>query len=168
MTLAAGALGVLLSFWGVDLLLRLNQQSLPRVNEIGVNLRVIAFTLSLCLLVAIVLGLVPLLRFSSRDLEGSLRETGRGQSGQAGQRLRSLLVVAQMALTLILLIAAGLMGKSFYRLLRIDPGFRTESAVAMELNLPRISSTEKQYQDFMEAYQRLQEQGIAPDTTIQL
>lgn len=168
MTLTAGALGVLLSFWGVDLLLRLNQQSLPRANEIGVNLRVIAFTVGLCLLVAIVLGLVPLLRFSSRDLEKSLRETGHGRPGPAGQRLRSLLVVAQMALTLILLIAAGLVGKSFYHLLRIDPGFRTESAVAMELSLPRISGSEKQYQDFMKAYKRLQEQGIAPDTTIQL
>jgi len=73
-----------------------------------------------------------------------------------------------MALTLILLVAAGLVGKSFYRLLQFDPGFRTESAVAMELNLPRISSTEKQYQDFMQAYQRLKEHGIAPDTTVQL
>ena len=168
LTLAAGALGVLLSFWGVDLLIGLNRQSLPRANEIGVDVRAIAFTLGLCLFVAVVLGLVPLLRFSSRDLEGSLRETGRGQSGQAGHRLRSLLVVAQMALTLILLVAAGLVGKSFYRLLRIDPGFRTESAVAMELNLPRISFTEKQYQDFMQAYQRLKEHGIAPDATIQL
>jgi ABC-type antimicrobial peptide transport system permease subunit len=167
-TLAAGALGVLLSFWGVDLLIGLNQQSLPRVNEIGVNVRAIAFTVALCLLVAIVLGLVPLLRFSSRDLEGSLRETGQGRSGQAGQRMRSLLVVAQMALTLILLVAAGLVGKSFYRLLRIDPGFRTESAVAMELSLPRVGFNEKQYQDFMQAYQRLREQGIAPETTVQL
>lgn len=167
-TLAAGALGVLLSFWGVELLIGLNQQSLPRVNEIGVNVRAIAFTVALCLLVAIVLGLVPLLRFSSRDLEGSLRETGQGRSGQAGQRLRSLLVVVQMALTLILLVSAGLVGKSFYRLLRIDPGFRTESAVAMELNLSRIGFNEKQYQDFMQAYQRLREHGIAPDTTVQV
>src|SRR6266436_5559222 len=97
MTLAAGALGVLLSFWGVDLLIGLNRQSLPRANEIGVNVRAIAFTLGLCLVVAVVLRLVPLLRFSSRDLEGSLRETGQGRSGQAGQRLRNLLVVAQMA-----------------------------------------------------------------------
>jgi putative ABC transport system permease protein len=168
MTLAAGALGVLLSFWGVELLIGLNQQSLPRVNEIGVNMRAIAFTLALCLLVAIVLGLVPLVRFSSKDLEGSLRETGHGRAGQAGQRLRSLLVVAQMALTLILLIAAALVGKSFYRLLRIDPGFRTESAVAMELSLPRIGFNEKEYQDFMQAYQRLLEHGTPPDATVQL
>src|SRR5712691_9654091 len=167
MTLAAGALGVLLSFWGVDLLIGLNRQSLPRVNEIGVDVRAIAFTLGLCLLVAVVLGLVPLLRFSTRDVEGSLRETGQGRSGQAGQRLRSSLVVAQMALTLILLVAAGLVGKSFYRLLQIDPGFRTESAVAMELSLPRIGFNEKQYQDFMQAYQRLLEHGIAPDTTVE-
>ena len=166
-TLAAGALGVLLSFWGVELLIGLNQESLPRVNEIGVDVRAIAFTLGLCLLVAVVLGLVPLFHFSSRDLEGSLRETGRGQSGHAGQRLRSLLVVAQMALTLMLLVAAGLLGKSFYRLLQVDPGFRTESTVAMELSLPMVGFDEKQYQDFMKAYQRLLEQGIAPDATVQ-
>ena len=166
-TLAAGALGVLLSFWGVGLLVGLVQESLPRVNEIGVDVRAIAFTLGLCLLVAVVLGLVPLLRFSSSDLERSLRETGRGQSGQAGQRLRSVLVVAQMALTVILLVAAGLLGKSFYRLLQIDPGFRTESAVAMELTLPNVGMDKKRYQDFMQAYGRLMEQGIAPDTTVQ-
>ena len=167
-TLAAGALGVLFSFWGVDLLIGLNQQSLPRVNEIGLDVRAIAFTLGLCLLVAVVLGLVPLLRFSRKDLEASLRETGRGQPGHTGQRMRSLLVVAQLALTVILLVAAGLLGKSFYRLLQIDPGFRTESAVAMELSLPNAGVDEKRYQDFMQAYQRLQEHGIAPDTTVQL
>jgi ABC-type antimicrobial peptide transport system permease subunit len=167
MALAAGALGVLLSFWGVELLIGLNQQSLPRVNEIGVDVRAIAFTVVVCLLVAVVLGLVPLLRFSSTDLERSLRESGRRQSGQAGRRLRSSLVVVQMALTLILVVAAGLLGKSFYRLLQIDPGFRTESALAMELTLPSIGLSEKEYQDFMQAYQRLREHGIAPDTTVQ-
>ena len=167
-TLAAGALGTLLSFWGVDLLIGLNQQSLPRVNEIGVDVRAIAFTLGLCLLVAVVLGLVPLLRFSGKDLEASLRETGRGQPGHSGQLMRDLLVVGQMALTLILLVAAGLLGKSFYRLLQVDPGFRTESAVAMELSRPSPGVDKKRYQEFMQAYQRLKEHGIAPDTTVQL
>lgn len=167
LALAAGALGVLISFWGVDFLVGLNQQNLPRVNEIGVNARAITFTLGVCFLIAVVLGLVPVLRLSRRDLEASLRETGRGEPGHTGQRLRSLLVVAQMALTLILLVAAGLLGKSFYHLLRIDPGFRTEGAVAMELNLPRIGFDEKQYQHFLQAYQRLREHGIAPDTTVQ-
>ena len=163
--LAAGALGVLLSIWGVQLLIGLNQESLPRVNEIGVNARAIAFTLGLSVAVAVVLGLVPLLRFSNRDLESSLRESGRGQTGHAGQRLRSLLVVSQMALTLILLVAAGLLGKSFYRLLQVDPGFRTESAVAMELSLPYVPFTEKQYREFMQAYARFGARHRARDHT---
>jgi ABC-type lipoprotein release transport system permease subunit len=167
LALTAGAVGILLSFWGVDLLLGLNQQSLPRMSEIGVNARAVAFTLGLSLLIAAVLGVVPLLRFSTRDLETSLREAGSGSRGYAGQRLRSLLVVAQMALTLILLVGAGLLGKSFYRLLRIDPGFQTESAVAMQLSLPNPRMNEERYKKFMQSYKRLKEEGVAPDTTVQ-
>jgi len=79
-----------------------------------------------------------------------------------------LLVVAQMALTLILLVAAGLLGKSFYHLLRIDPGFRTESAVAMELSLPNPRMDEQRYQQFMQSYKRLMEQGVAPEASVHL
>jgi ABC-type lipoprotein release transport system permease subunit len=168
LALVAGTLGVLLSIWGVDLLLGLNQQSLPRMNEIGVNPRVVTFTFGLSLLVAAVLGIVPLLRFSTRDLETSLRETGTGARGYAGRRMRSLLVVAQMALTLVLLVGAGLLGKSFYRLLRTDPGFRTDEAVAMDLSLPSPRMDEQRYKQFMDSYKRLMEQGIAPDTAVQL
>jgi putative ABC transport system permease protein len=168
LALTAGALGVLFSFWGVDLLTGLNQQSLPRINEIGVDARAVGFTLGLSLLIAVVLGVVPLLRFSTRDLETSLREAGTGARGYAGRHLRSLLVVAQMALTLILLVGAGLLGKSFYRLLQIDPGFRTESAVAMELSLPNPRMDEQRYQQFMQSYKRLMEQGVAPDTSLHL
>jgi putative ABC transport system permease protein len=166
LALAAGGLGVLISFWGVNLLLGLNQQSLPRMSEIGVNTRAIAFTLGLSFLIAVVLGVVPLLRFSTRDLETNLRETSSGARGFAGKRLRSLLVVVQVALTLVLLVGAGLLGKSFYRLLRVDPGFRTESAVAMMLSLSGRKSDEGRYKKFMQEYKRLVEQGIAPDATI--
>jgi putative ABC transport system permease protein len=127
LVLIAGALGVVLSFWGVQFLLGFNQQGLPRMSEIGVNARAIVFTLGLSVLIAVVLGVLPLLRFSTKALETILRESGGGVRGYAGQHLRSLLVVAQIALTLILLVGAGLLGKSFYRLLQIDPGFRTES-----------------------------------------
>ena len=167
LVLLAGALGVVVSFWGVNLLLGLNQQSLPRINDIGVNPRVIAFTVGLSLLIGAVLGVVPLLRFSTKDLEKTLRETSSGARGYAGQRLRSLLVVAQMALTLILLVAAGLVGKSFYRLLQIDPGFSTESAVAMELSLPNPRMDEGRYKQFMDAWDRLMEQGVAPEVGVQ-
>ena len=168
LVLIAGVLGILISYWGVDLLLGLNQQGLPRMSEIGVDMRAIAFTLGLSLLIGVALGLVPLLRFSTKDLETTLRETGAGARGYAGQGLRSLLVVTQMALTLILLIAAGLLGKSFYRLLQIDPGFQTESAVAMDLSLPIPRPDEQRYKQLMQAYSRLVEHGEAPQAGIQL
>jgi predicted permease len=72
-----------------------------------------------------------------------------------------------MALTLILLVGAGLLGKSFYRLLRVDPGFQTESAVAMQLSLPNPRMDEQRYKQFMQSYKRLKEEGIAPDAGIQ-
>src|SRR6185503_14331590 len=109
LVIIAGALGVLFAFWGVNLLLGLNQQALPRMSEIGVNGRAIGFTLGLSVLIAVLLGLVPLLRFSMKDLEASLREAGGATLGYAGQHSRNLLVVAQMALTLILLVGAGLL-----------------------------------------------------------
>ena len=168
LVLTAGALGVLLSVWGVNLLLSLNQQSLPRMSEIGVDGRAVAFTLGLSLLIGVVLGIVPLLRFSTRDLDKTLRETGTGARGYAGHRLRSLLVVAQMALTLILLVGAGLLGKSFYRLLQVDPGFHTESVVAMELSLPNPPMDERRYKHFMQSYNLLTEQGIAPEPNVEL
>jgi len=166
LVLAAGALGIVISFWGVKLLLSLNQQSLPRISEIGVDTRTIVFTLGLCGLIATVLGVVPLLRFSVRDLEKTLRETGTGARGFAGSHLRSVLVVAQMALTLILMIGAGLLARSFYRLVRIDPGFRTENVVAMSLSVPSSRTDEKRYKQFMQSYRRLLEQGVAPDADV--
>ncbi|HEY6804339.1 MAG TPA: ABC transporter permease [Pyrinomonadaceae bacterium] len=168
LAIAAGALGVVISFWGVKLLLSLNEQSLPRITEIGVDARAVLFTLGLSSVIAIVLGFVPLVRFSVRDLERTLRESGTGARGFAGKHLRSSLVIAQMALTLVLMIGAGLLAKSFYLLLKIDPGFRTESVVAMDVSLPSVRMDEQRYKQFMKSYKGLMEQGIAPDVNIQL
>ena len=167
LVLIAGALGVVISYWGVQLLLSLNEQSLPRMSEIGVNARAIAFTLGLSVFIAVVLGILPLIRFSGRDLETILREAGSGARGYAGQYMRNFLVVGQMALTLILLIGAGLLGKSFYQLLQIDPGFQTESAVAMELSLPEAPADKGRYKKLMESYERLVKRGEAPDGSVQ-
>jgi ABC-type lipoprotein release transport system permease subunit len=161
--LLAAVLGVLFSYWGLNLLISLNRQSLPRTSEISVDFRTLAFTLSISTAVAIVLGLVPLLRLSAKDLENELKDGGRIQSGRKGQRARGFLVAAQMALTLILLIGAGLLGKSFYRLLHIDPGFRTESAVAMEISLPGIELDEQQYKQFMKSYEKLLAGGVVSE-----
>jgi putative ABC transport system permease protein len=136
LALLAGGVGVLLSFWGVDALIGLNQGNLPRADEISVNARALAFTFALSALVAVGLGLVPLLHFGKRDLQAGLKEAARGQSANAAShRLRAMLVVTQMALTMVLLVGAGLLIKSFIKVLEIDPGFRTESAVVMEISL---------------------------------
>ncbi len=129
--------GILLSFWGVDFLLSLNENNLPRTAEIAVNSRALLFTVGLSFVIAVVLGLLPLLRFANTDLHAQLKEGGRGQSPSVlANRLRASLVVAQIALTLVLLIGAGLLGRSFLKLMRTDTGFQPESAVAMTLSLP--------------------------------
>src|SRR5882724_7323238 len=133
----AGGLGVLLSIWGVKALLSLNHDKLPSAEEIGVDARALILSFALSTLVAVGLGLVPLLRFGRQDLQSSLKEAGRGHTAHAAShRLRGLLVVTQVALTSVLLVGAGLLGKSFVKLLSIDPGFRTENAVAMEISVP--------------------------------
>lgn len=163
LTLLAGILGIVLSFWGVDLLLHLNQGNLPREDEIAVNLRALLFTVSLASLIAVVLGTVPVMRFARADLQTNLKEVGRGQASSAvGNRLRSLLVILQVALTLVLLIGAGLLGRSFLKLMQTDPGFQAESAVAMTISLPTTldEKQEKQSQQFHE--QLLERLGRLP------
>ena len=157
LALIGGAFGVLLSFWGVGLILKLNQGSLPRADEISVNARALIFTLALSALIAIVLGVVSVLHFAGRPLQDGLKEAARGQTTHgAAKRLRGLLVVAQVALTLILLVGAGLLGKSFMQLLRVDPGFRPESAVVMNLSLPSSDDQNQQKRNAL-FYQQLLE-----------
>jgi putative ABC transport system permease protein len=158
----AGALGVVFALWGVDLLISLNPGSLPRADEIGVDARALGFTLGLALLVAVVLGLAPVARLSQNDLHNDLKEGGRGQAGHAlSNRLRSAFVITQVALTLVLLTGAGLLGKSFYRLLQVDPGFRAESTVVADLSLPGYTGPNRGRQQ-MRAYEQLK-QGRTPE-----
>lgn len=136
LSLLAGVCGVLLSFWGIGALAGLNQSGLPRSDEIAVDVRALGLTFALSTLVAVALGLVPLLRLGEGDLREGLKESARGQSANAASRgLRSLLVTTQVALTMVLLVCAGLLIKSFVKVLEVDPGFRTESAVVMEISL---------------------------------
>jgi putative ABC transport system permease protein len=141
----AGALGVLLAVWGVEFLVSLNQQNLPRVNEIAVNWRVLGFTLGLAIVAAMLLGLVPGFHLSGGDLQNNLKASGRGQSAhRASARLRSILVTAQVALTLILLIGAGLSIKSFVKLILIEPGFQAEHAIAMDVSVPASTADDEE------------------------
>ena len=114
-------------------------------------------------MIAVLLGLVPVLRYSAEDLHGQLKEAGRGHSSHgASNRLRNVLVVSQVALTLMLLVGAALLGKSFYTLMQTDPGFKPESAVVMGLSLPSYSDPDA-FKNFMRAYKVIQETGKVPD-----
>ena len=136
LTLVAGTLGVLFASWSVQLIIGLYHGNLPRIGEIGVNTNALFFTLLISLLVAVVLGLVPVFHVSRRQLQFDLQDTPRGSSG-SHTRARNFLIVAQVALTLMLLVGAGLLGRSFQRLLAVDPGFRPENVIAMTTLLPQ-------------------------------
>jgi predicted permease len=153
LTLAAGALGALFASWSVHLIVSLYHGDLPRIGEIEVNTSALLFTLSISSLVAVVLGLVPVFHASRRQLQFDLQEAGRGSSG-SHTRARNLLIVAQVALTLMLLAGAGLLGRSFQRLLAVDPGFRSENVVAMTTLLPQAEGAAA-LRSLAEFYQRL-------------
>ncbi|HUF30266.1 MAG TPA: ABC transporter permease, partial [Gemmatimonadaceae bacterium] len=132
-----GALGVLLATWGVAALISIEPGNLPRVNEIGVNGWVLAFAILLSLITALSLGFAVVARAMSGARTHSLvsgRRTGGG--GASSGRVRGALVAAQVALTVVLLVGATLLGRSFLQLLAVDPGFRTRDAVLMTLALP--------------------------------
>jgi len=131
----AGGLGILLAAWGTAALVALSPDSLPRAREIGFDWRVLAFTGAIAMATGIVFGLVPAIWSSRSDLVGALKEGSRGATAGYG-RLRKALVVAEVALSLMLLVGAGLMLRSFSRLRDVNPGFRTDHALTLRISLP--------------------------------
>jgi putative ABC transport system permease protein len=130
----AGVLGLLLATWGVDLLVALAPADIPRVDAIGINRTVLFFTLGLSLLTGIVFGLAPALSASKANLVESLKEGSRGSTeGRARNRVRSVLVVAEIALSVFLLVGAGLLLRSFLRLSGVDPGYDFKNAFTVDL-----------------------------------
>ena len=135
LALSGGLLGVGLAALGVRALLALEPGDLPRVSEVGVDMRVLIFALGLSILVAGVLGLLSALRGTRGDLRQAMAQAQRTQAGAgASYRVRGALVVAQMALTLVLLVGAGLLVRSFLRLTQIDPGYRTDRALVLDIS----------------------------------
>lgn len=138
LSLAGGTLGMLLAVWGVDVLLAIEPGRLPRVREIGVDWAVLAFALAVSVLAALAIGLLPAMRAANREVRESLAESQRTQAGgMSSHRMRGALAASQIALTIVLLVGAGLLTRSFLRLIAIDPGFGTSGAVVMDLWLPR-------------------------------
>jgi predicted permease len=132
---AGGGLGLLIAALAVKALVASNPSFVPRIDQLGVDLRVVAFTAAVTLLTGLAFGLLPALRATSSDLAGSLKEAARRAWG--GGRVRSLLVVAEVALALVMLIGAGLMIRSLSRLLAVETGFVAEQAVTMRVALPQ-------------------------------
>jgi len=142
LSLIGGALGVLLAQWGVDALLALAPPNLPRIDDISLNLPVLAFALGISVLIAVGLGIVTALRATAADPQAALAEGSRGAVGSlASQRLARALIGSQVAVTLVLLVGAGLLARSLLRVLSVDPGFRTTHIVTMELEVPNSSGT---------------------------
>jgi putative ABC transport system permease protein len=137
LALAGGAAGLLLAALGTRLLVALGPAWLPRLDQVGVDGTVAAFTLGVSLLAGVLFGLAPALQVARADLRALLAEHGRGLGGRG--RGRSGLVVAQTALAVVLLVGAGLMLRSFARLVQVDAGFRAEQALAFPLALPEAS-----------------------------
>ncbi|HKC62235.1 MAG TPA: ABC transporter permease, partial [Pyrinomonadaceae bacterium] len=145
--LLGGAVGLLLSYVSILWLRSFSAAKIPRLNEINIDGRVLVFTLIVSLLTALIFGLAPALYGSKLDLTEALKEGGRsGTGGERRNRFRNLLVVSEVALALVLSIAAGLMMRSFLRLQNVNPGFNPENVATLEIELPENNYNGKEQQ----------------------
>jgi putative ABC transport system permease protein len=136
LSLLGGILGILIAFWGVELLTQFVQERIARFDGVSVNLATLGFTLLLSTATGIVFGLVPAVRSSHPDLAESLKESGRGSTESTAQgHLRSVLIVSEMGVALVLLVGAGLMMRSFLKLDAVDPGFQPRNALTFTVSL---------------------------------
>ncbi len=139
LALAGGGAGLLLAFWGVDLLTAIAPSDIPGIAEARIDLRVLLFAMAVSVVTALLFGLIPALHSTKTNFNESLKEGGRSATeGARGRSLRSILVVAEVVLSLVLLACAGLMIRSFIHLQSVDPGFNTDNLVTMSVNCPSL------------------------------
>ncbi|HEX8190136.1 MAG TPA: ABC transporter permease [Pyrinomonadaceae bacterium] len=162
LSLAGGAAGLVLALWGVELLVALipaaQLAQMPYLQSLSPGRDVLLFACGLSLLTGVLFGLTPALTASRADLQGALKEGGRGgTASRASRRLRDLLVVAEVALALVLLVGAGLLMKSFVTMLGVDPGFDTRNLLTMRVALPpsRYGEGDKAARFYEEALRRV-------------
>ena len=136
LAIVGGGLGLLLSYWAKDLLLAMSPADFPRASAVSVDGRVLLFSLLVTLFAGLALGLAPAIQHTRTNLDSQLKEGGRNAKGETGNRIRSLLIVSEIALSLMLLVAAGLLLKSFGRLRGVNPGFDANHVLAVRLSLP--------------------------------
>jgi len=148
LALGGAILGIPIALWALRLFIALNAQNLPRIQNAGLDGNVLLFTAGIALLTSLIFGLVPALRASSPNLTEFMKE-GRGTtaSGQH-QRLRGALVVMETAGGLVLLVVAGLLLRSFHRLLSVDPGLNPKNVLTLTFDLPETKYNDQQQMDF--------------------
>jgi putative ABC transport system permease protein len=158
LALLAGALGVGLSWGATRALVRWGASQIPQGIPIGVDLRVLLFLLSISIFAGIIFGMVPALQLARVNPNTTLRDEGRGISaGHARSQMKNLLVVGQVALSLLLFIGAGLLLRSFVQLLHVDPGFEADNVLTMNVSLPTVkyAKPEQQIAFFDEVLRRV-------------
>ena len=158
LSLMGGALGVLLAAGLMPLVRLISPGTVPRLEQSTVDGTVLLFTLVLCMLTGLAFGLVPALQITGRGLHDALKEGGRGSSdGGVRNRFRSVLVVAEVAIALVLMTGAGLLIKSFARLMQVNPGFESRSLLTFPINLPKVRypKAEQQVQFYQQLLERV-------------
>src|SRR5712692_7364303 len=139
LSLVGGGLGILGAFWGVAGLVALAPAYLPRLDSVSISIPVLVFAFLLSTAVAAGLGAFTAARATSGDLRKGFGEGGRGQAGsQSSQRVGRVIVAAQIAITLVLVVGAGLLGRSLMKVLEVNPGFRVDKIVTMDVSLPWV------------------------------
>jgi len=135
LALGGGAVGIALAYWAVELLIAFGPESIPRLQEVGIDLRALLFTVAISVLTGVGFGLVPAIQASRTDVNDALKDGSRGSTG--GQsKLRNVFVVLEVSLALVLLVGAGLMIRSFVQLHQIKSGFDTDRVLTMRVQLP--------------------------------
>ena len=142
LAIGGGVIGLLLAFWAVSWIVSLSADTIPRVHEISIDPRVAGFTLLVSVVTGVLFGLAPAIQVSRPDLTDALKESGRGTAGHRRNRLRSTLVVSEVALSLVLLVGAGLMIRSFAKLNQVDPGFQPAQVLTLGATLLRAKYPE--------------------------
>jgi putative ABC transport system permease protein len=159
LSIIGGVVGFGLSVWLTRLLIAISPANAPRFDEIGIDRRVFLFTLGITLLTGLVFGVAPALQTSRLDLNENLKESGRrGAGGERHNRLGSLLIVSEVALSFMLLVGAGLLVKSFMRLRDVSPGFNSKNVLTMRMGLMpgKYKPGEPRAQVFRQAVEKIQ------------
>ena len=158
LSLAGGVAALALLRFGIDALLALAPPEIPRIGEVGASAPVVAFTFALCLLTGALIGVLPAIAASRTRIQSALQDSGRGTTaGPAQRRVRSALIVAEVAIAVVLTMGAGLLLRSFVSVLTVDPGFRADRLLTLQITVPpRYATPEHRRAFYADLFARLE------------